>query len=136
MVKHDKPSSFFLGKGKERQLHTLCFLLLLKYAIICIMGGIDMPDERNDMEKWRITIEPFLRSKLNEFHLLGLNHLKMDEFWQFVKESLEKKKTDKPERIHEVVAAVMALTVNDYMNKLRVDMFKNSSTDLDQSLFK
>ncbi|GAY78379.1 post-transcriptional regulator [Sporolactobacillus inulinus] len=95
-----------------------------------------MPDERNDMEKWRITIEPFLRSKLNEFHLLGLNHLKMDEFWQFVKESLEKKKTDKPERIHEVVAAVMALTVNDYMNKLRVDMFKNSSTDLDQSLFK
>ncbi|MCO7175606.1 post-transcriptional regulator [Sporolactobacillus kofuensis] len=96
-----------------------------------------MPDGQiDDMEKWRTIIEPFLKSKLNEFHLLGLNHLKMDEFWQFVKESLEKKKDEKPERIHEVVAAVMALTVNDYMNKLRVDLFKNSSKDRDPSFFR
>jgi hypothetical protein len=100
------------------------------------MGGIEMPDELNDMEKWRTIIGPFLQSKLDEFQLLGLNHLKMDEFWQFVKESLEKKKEEKPERIHEVVAAVMALTVNDYMNKLRVDLFKDSSNEIDTSLFR
>lgn len=114
----------------------LCFVFTRKYAIIGTMGGIKMPDELNDMEKWRTIIEPFLQSKLNEFQLLGLNHLKMDEFWQFVKESLEKKKEDKPERIHEVVAAVMALTVNDYMNKLRVDLFKDSSNEIDTSLFR
>lgn len=94
------------------------------------MGGIDMPESFDDLEKWRKEIAPFLQSKLDEFHLLGLNHLKMDEFWQFVKESLGKKKEDRPERIHEVVAAVMSLTVNDYMNKIRMDMFKDNSLSL------
>lgn len=89
-----------------------------------------MPESFDDLEKWRKEIAPFLQSKLDEFHLLGLNHLKMDEFWQFVKESLGKKKEDRPERIHEVVAAVMSLTVNDYMNKIRMDMFKDNSLSL------
>ncbi|MCL1630489.1 post-transcriptional regulator [Sporolactobacillus sp. CPB3-1] len=94
-----------------------------------------MPDElySNDLEKWRPIIKPFLDSKLDEFHLLGLNHLKMDEFWQFVKASLEKKKEDRPGRLHEVVAAVMALTVNDYMDKLRVDLFKSGANEMDST---
>lgn len=95
-----------------------------------------MPEEYDDMGKWRVKIEPFLRSKLDEFHLLGLNHLTMDEFWNFTKEKLEGIKEDRPERIHEVVAAVMSLTVNDYMDKLRIDLFKNSSIGLgDSQLF-
>lgn len=94
-----------------------------------------MPDEGLDMDKWRVKIRPFLESKLNEFHLLGLDHLTMEEFWPFVKDSIEGKKDEKPERIHEVVAAVMALTVNDYLNKLRVDMFKNNDLKIDDSLF-
>jgi hypothetical protein len=102
------------------------------------MGGISMAEKPLDMEKWHKSIEPFLQSKLEEFHLLGLNHLSREEFWQFVKEKLEKAKGEKPERIHEVVAAVMALTVNDYMNKLRMDMFRDSPLDkeMDSGLFK
>ncbi|GGL41054.1 post-transcriptional regulator [Sporolactobacillus putidus] len=96
-----------------------------------------MPEACDDMEKWRSAIGPFLQSKLDEFHLLGLNHLTMDEFWNFAKERLERKKEDKPERIHEVVAEVMSLTVNDYMNKLRMDIFKDSPVGLgDGPLFK
>ncbi|RYL93902.1 hypothetical protein EWI07_06970 [Sporolactobacillus sp. THM7-4] len=95
-----------------------------------------MGDVKDDMEKWRNLIEPFLQSKLDEFHLLGLDHLTMDDFWKFVKESIEGKKGDKPERIHEVVACVMAFTVNDYLNKLRMDMFKDSKLEIDDSLFK
>ncbi|WP_100488691.1 post-transcriptional regulator [Sporolactobacillus pectinivorans] len=94
-----------------------------------------MPESFDDLEKWRKEIAPFLQSKLEEFHLLGLNHLVMDEFWQFAKESIEKKKEDRPERIHEVVAAIMSLTVNDYMNKIRMDMFKDSSVRMDGPLF-
>ncbi|MDD9147670.1 MULTISPECIES: post-transcriptional regulator [unclassified Sporolactobacillus] len=96
-----------------------------------------MPETNEGMEKWRNEIMPFLQSKLEEFHLLGLNHLTMDEFWKFTKERLERKKGNKPERIHEVVAEVMSLTVNDYMNKLRMDMLKDSPVGLgDGPLFK
>lgn len=89
-----------------------------------------MPEKSLDMDKWRETIRPFLQSKLDEFHQLGLNHLTMDEFWTFVKEKLETAKGDRPERIHEVVAAVMSLTVNDYMNKLRMDVFRDTPLGL------
>lgn len=89
-----------------------------------------MADVHDEFEKWRTVIAPFLYSKLKEFHMLGLNHLTFDDFWQFAKETMEGKKKEKPERIHEVVAHVMSLSVNDYMNKLRVDMFKDSETDM------
>ncbi|RYM05252.1 hypothetical protein EWH99_06585 [Sporolactobacillus sp. THM7-7] len=95
-----------------------------------------MPEANDDLEKWRDRIAPFLQSKLEEFHLLGLDEITMDDFWIFTKESIGRKKEKKPERIHEVVADVMALTVNDYLNKLRTDMFQGSELKIDDSLFK
>lgn len=99
------------------------------------MGGIDMPESFDDLEKWRNRITPFLKSKLDEFHLLGVSHLSLDEFWGFAKEAIGRNKEIQPEHIHEVVAAVMSLTVNDYMNKLRRDLFKENTSVADRSLF-
>ncbi|MCI1856637.1 MAG: post-transcriptional regulator [Sporolactobacillus sp.] len=93
-----------------------------------------MPGDSDNLEKWREKIGPFLRSKLEEFRMLGLENLTMDEFWQFAKTTMEKKKEDKPERIHEVVSCVMSLTVNDYMNKLRMDMFRKQPIDVKNPL--
>jgi hypothetical protein len=104
--------------------------------MIWVMGGMDMPESFDDLEKWRNTITPFLVSKLEEFHLLGVDHLKLDEFWKFAKEAIGRNKEERPERIHEIVAAVMSLTVNDYMNKLRRDIFKEGASDANRSLFK
>lgn len=103
--------------------------------MIWFMGGIDMPESFDDLEKWRNQITPFLKSKLDEFHLLGVSHLSLDEFWEFAKEAIERSKEERPERIHEIVAAVMSLTVNDYMNKLRRDLFKEKAPVVDRSLF-
>lgn len=92
--------------------------------------------ENYDAEKWRTKIGPFLQSKLEEFKLLGIERLTIDDLWQFVKETMESKKQDKPDRLHQVVAHVMSLSVNDYMNKLRMNLFKDSDLHTDNSLFR
>lgn len=78
---------------------------------------------RNDWDVVRGHIEPYLVSKLEEFRLLGLTHLTLDELWTFVKETLIKKKKDAL-YLHELVNFIMRLSVNDYLNKIRLEMFK------------
>ncbi|MFC4618124.1 post-transcriptional regulator [Camelliibacillus cellulosilyticus] len=72
--------------------------------------------------EWREKIKPFLISKLEEFHFLGLERLTMDELWAFIEETLEKQKVEP--RLYRIVGSVMRLSVNDYMNKIRMEMFK------------
>ncbi|MFC7393218.1 post-transcriptional regulator [Scopulibacillus cellulosilyticus] len=83
-------------------------------------------------QEWRHHIQPFLNSKLEEFHSLGLKRLTMNELWTFIEETMEKK--DKSLKLHEFVNHVMGLSVNDYMNKLRKDMFKGSASFLEENL--
>ncbi|MBM7644693.1 uncharacterized membrane protein YheB (UPF0754 family) [Scopulibacillus daqui] len=83
-------------------------------------------------QEWREHIQPFLDSKLEEFHTLGLKRLTMGELWAFIEETMEKK--DKSVKLHEFVNHVMGLSVNDYMDKLRKDMFKGSASFLEESL--
>jgi hypothetical protein len=78
---------------------------------------------REDWDVARGHIEPYLKSKLEEFRLLGLNHITMDELWKFVKETLVKRKKDTLQ-LHELVNFIMRLSVNDYLNKIRLEMFK------------
>jgi hypothetical protein len=78
---------------------------------------------RDNWDMARGHIEPYLVSKLEEFRLLGLNHLTMDELWSFVKETLVKRKKDSLQ-LHELVNFIMRLSVNDYLNKIRLEMFK------------
>lgn len=81
--------------------------------------------QKQNIEQWREHIQPFLQSKLEEFHLLGLNRLTMDELWQFVEENLSKKKKEREvNKLHQFVNYVMSLSINDYMNKVRMDMFR------------
>lgn len=76
-----------------------------------------------EMGKVRDFIEPFLKSKLEEFHLLGMERLTMDELWVFVLEMMKKKKI-KEVYLHECINFIMRLSVNDYLNKIRLEMFK------------
>ncbi|MFD2618194.1 post-transcriptional regulator [Terrilactibacillus laevilacticus] len=80
-------------------------------------------------------IEPFLKSKHEEFQLLGIERLSIDDLWDFVLFTIEKKKADKPSRLYQLVNHVMSLSVNDYMNKLRIDMFKGTEIQLNDDLF-
>lgn len=77
----------------------------------------------DDMEQVRQYINPFLISKLEEFQLLGMERVTMDELWGFVLERMKKKKI-KEVFLHELVNFIMRLSVNDYLNKIRLEMFK------------
>lgn len=79
--------------------------------------------DEHGYDQWREKIEPFLISKLEEFHLLGLERLTADELWAFAKEIMQKNKVEM--KCHRIVGQLMRLSVNDYMNKLRVEMFKD-----------
>ena len=78
--------------------------------------------EMSTYDEWKELVEPFLISKLEEFHLLGLERLKEDELWAFAKENFIKKKEEL--KCHRIVGHLMSLSINDYLNKLRIDMFK------------
>lgn len=84
-------------------------------------GGIVLGD--SGYEKWRDYVRPALQSKLEEFRLLGVKRLTLDELWDFVLETLAKKK-EHDLMLHQFVNHIMTISVNDYMNKLRMEMFK------------
>ena len=79
----------------------------------------------NNYEQWRTRLEPFIISKWEEFRLLGLTSLSVEELWEFMKEKLHKAKVE--QRIHKVTEIIMGLSVNDYLNKVRMEMFKETN---------
>lgn len=88
---------------------------------------MDKPIAYDDLDKYLQDFQPFVNSKLEEFHLLGLTHIKDSELWAFIKERMKTnaKKQKKDEwYLHEVVSQVMRVTLNDYMNKIRLEMFQ------------
>lgn len=85
-----------------------------------------MSSEPSIYDEWRHKIEPFITSKLEEFRFLGLERLTADELWAFIKEQLEKAKEEP--RLHRIVSRVMRLSINDYMNKIRMEMFQEAGS--------
>lgn len=87
-----------------------------------------MPEQdRQDYSRWRETLSPFIKSKKEEFELLGLNRVSEEELWRFIESVLQKKKVE--QRIHRVTEAVMSVSVNDYLNKIRIEMFKGTGLE-------
>ncbi|TCP32264.1 ComN-like post-transcriptional regulator [Scopulibacillus darangshiensis] len=82
--------------------------------------------QENSYGKWREHIGPFLQSKLEEFHHFGLKRLTIDELWLFINESLAKRKEQNELSLNQFVNFVMSLSVNDYMNRIRMEMFKDA----------
>lgn len=81
------------------------------------------------MNEIRGHITPFLTSKLEEFWLLGMERLTLDELWVFILQMMKKKKLTECS-LHELVNFIMRLSVNDYLNKIRLEMFKGIDLDI------
>lgn|SRR5690554_2939359 len=68
-------------------------------------------------------IQPFLLSKVEEFHLLGYGKIKQAELWEYLK----RKKWRKPKEeiyFHEIVEEVLSVKVSDYMNYASIEAMK------------
>ncbi|TRZ37452.1 post-transcriptional regulator [Niallia circulans] len=81
-----------------------------------------MPSEHL-YDHFRHQVKPALKSKLEEFHLLGYDTIDEGELWFF----LTKKKWKKPSsdyRIAEIVQDVMNVKVVDFMNFATLEAYK------------
>ncbi|SDI76134.1 post-transcriptional regulator [Alteribacillus bidgolensis] len=77
-------------------------------------------------EVWKSDAEPALRSKVEEFQLMGYNHADKDEVWKCVIEKLKKKKDYV--RFHVLINSILTLRLSEYMNRLTISAYKESRT--------
>ncbi|WP_042342325.1 post-transcriptional regulator [Bacillus timonensis] len=74
-------------------------------------------------DKFRETVRPFLKSKLEEFELYGYGSVKEDELWNFlINKTWRKEKEEKI--LNQIVSDVLAVKIGDFMNYATVEAFK------------
>lgn len=84
----------------------------------------------HEYDRFRQVVGPVLKSKLEEFELLGYGTVKEQELWNF----LTRKKWRKPnEEIHlyEIVQDIFSVPIGEYMNFATVEAFKVTDFSID-----
>lgn len=83
-----------------------------------------MSQSENHMyDKYRETVRPFLKSKLEEFVLYGYDSVKEEELWAFMKSKTWRKEREE-KQLHQIVSDILGVKVGDYMNYATVEAFK------------
>ncbi|MCH1626534.1 post-transcriptional regulator [Fredinandcohnia quinoae] len=77
-------------------------------------------------EKYRETVGPALKSKLEEFILYGYDQVKEDEIWEYLKKKTWKRVQDE-KMLYQIVNDILAVKIGDYMNYATVEAFKSPS---------
>lgn len=89
------------------------------------IGGEGMT-KKHPYQRYYLKVKPALKIKLEEFIMLGLNEVKMEDIW----DCLILKKWKKPqENIHlyEIVADILSLSSNQFMTYQVVEAYKAPS---------
>jgi hypothetical protein len=75
------------------------------------------------MEAFRQQVKPALKSKVEEFHMLGYDRATEDDLWACLIKKKWRKKEEK--RLYEVVNDILTLSANDFMAFLSVQALSN-----------
>lgn len=78
----------------------------------------------SDVNEWKQALWPTVEMKADEFELLGYGRIERDEVWKCITENAERGKIEKPFRLHQLVNEVLSLSLNDYMNRLRMEALR------------
>jgi hypothetical protein len=84
--------------------------------------GIKMGEVKTLIE-WKYDLKPVLRSKIEEFHLMGYESVTEEELWKFITVKLKKKQQEW--MLHQIVQAIFKLKANDFMNWLTIEAFQS-----------
>lgn len=80
---------------------------------------------KQPIDEFRHHVKPAIKSKLEEFMILGYEDVSEEKLWSFLKTKKWKKT---PELyVHEVVRDILALKVGDFMNYATVESFKGGN---------
>lgn len=74
-----------------------------------------------------------IESKLDEFKLLGYDTVTEDELWECLEKTLWRKKEEDP-MLFQLVEDILSLTINDYMNYIRIESFKSPTWQFGESI--
>lgn len=86
--------------------------------------------EEKHVEEWRRRVEPVLKSKRDEFWLLGYPAASEEEIWNCLNKKVWKKDKEKP--LHAVVQDIFHLQPHTYLGYVANQIYKND--DLKASL--
>ncbi|HEX7063815.1 MAG TPA: post-transcriptional regulator [Bacillales bacterium] len=75
-------------------------------------------------EEWKQKLLPVLEIKADEFELLGYGEADREEIWKCAVGQVKKKYADESVRLHRFVDELIGLSLNDYMNRLRMESLK------------
>lgn len=84
----------------------------------------------HDYERFHTTVQPALRSKVEEFGLLGYGTIHEEQLWDFLK-SKKWKKVKEDKKLYEIVDDILSLKLGEYMNYASVEALKLSDFSFD-----
>lgn len=93
-----------------------------------IMLGGDVVMNVEQLNAWKDEVYPVIVSKTEEFHLYGYDAVTPEEVWECVLAKLERRKGEY--MLHQLVAEIFRLTVNEYMNWLTIKAVTSAELEL------
>lgn len=80
--------------------------------------------DKQPFDELRDHVKPAIKSKLEEFILLGYEDVSEEKLWVFLKNKKWKKTPELS--VHEVVRDVLGLKIGEFMNYATVESFKGA----------
>ncbi|ASB88108.1 post-transcriptional regulator [Bacillus sonorensis] len=81
--------------------------------------------DKHPADMYKDHLKPFLKSKLEEFMILGYDDIEIEELWSYL---LNKKwKNRKNVQIHQLAADILSVKIGEFMNYATVESFKTSN---------
>lgn len=81
-------------------------------------------DQTADIEEWKRILWPIVEIKAEEFALLGYGKVDIEEVWKCITDKVARKRMEEPLRLHQLVNDGLSMSVNDYMNRLRMESLR------------
>lgn len=78
-------------------------------------------------------LQVVIESKLDEFRMLGFDTVGEDDLWECLEKTIWRKKEGEP-KLFQLVEDILSLTVNDYMNYIRIEAFKSPTWQFGESV--
>ncbi|MED4225756.1 post-transcriptional regulator [Neobacillus cucumis] len=81
-------------------------------------------------ENNRTQVQPVLKSKLEEFRLLGVDSVTEQGLWEYlIKKKWKKVKHEM--RLYEMIQEILSVKVSDYLNYVTIESYKTTEFSLD-----
>ncbi|OJH17531.1 competence protein ComN [Bacillus obstructivus] len=89
-----------------------------------------MREAKHIYDQYFGVLEPALKSKAEEFELIGYGKIETRDLWNFLKKKIWKRRTEDI-HMHELVSDVLAIKIGDFMNFTTVEAYRTTSWNIE-----